>query len=99
MMVRPAPAAVSWCPPVPWSRAPSASVFTLALKSRSNSVAPRITTSREFTAAPEFQGLAYQSAEISMWFGFSAMDFTASRSKDCTSRRRSTYPSRRRSTK
>jgi len=99
MIVSFAPAAVSWCPPMPWRSAPSASVLTLAWKFRSTSVAPRMTTSSMLTAEPQFQGLAYQSAEISMWFGFSAMERTASRSKDCTSRSRSTSPSLSRSTK
>ena len=45
------------------------------------------------TAHPAFQGLAYQSAEISTWLGFSAMDFTAARSKDWTSSSLSKSPS------
>ena len=91
--VTPAPAAVSMCPPMPWSSTPSDSVLTFTLKSTSTCVAPRIAASSRSTTHPRDEGHAYIAALISRCPGFRERERTASVSKDWTSSSASKSPS------
>ena len=92
MMQHLLPAAVSGWPPGAPRSTPSEPVSTLTLKSVSTSRAARTTKSSLLTKAPLLAGLAYWEADISKWLGVWLMEFTASRSKSCTSMTLPTLP-------